>query len=414
MTVTSILYIEDNLEIQKDYKNILSTKNYQIFIPCNKNDILDLYNKHSPDIVICDICNFESNEFEIINKIKKINPNQSIILNTYKEEKKFLLKAFDIGIDAYLLKPIEEEVLLQKINQVYKKNFVFKEKYNLLDNILKNKSALVFQTDFKTISYASKSFLDFFNITNIDEFFNRFESILDMFINNEIYLSAKTKEEFLIKFQNSSAIDKMVLMLGKDFNPKAYHVHIDKIENEDDLYVISLTNISIIQQRNIEISHKAYVDGLTQINNRNKFEEVFSYEFDKFQRYKTDFSIAILDIDHFKKVNDTYGHLCGDEILIMLANKVNNSIRKTDLFARWGGEEFVLLMPNTNIQNAKILVENLRVIIENEKHKIVGNVTSSFGVTSINNKDTLESIFKRCDEALYNAKRNGRNTVEVF
>ncbi|MFA9374350.1 MAG: diguanylate cyclase [Poseidonibacter sp.] len=414
MSITSILYIEDNLEIQKDYYNILTKQKYKVFVPNNKDDILSLYKEVSPDIVITDISSFGFNDFELIHKIKIINPNQTIIITTNQQESKYLLKAFDIGIDSYLLKPIKKESLLNKIHQIYEKKFAIKQKYKLLDSILQNKSALVFLTDFEKITYASKSFLDFFNIDKIDDFFYRFESILDMFINNERYLYAKTKDDFLNKFQNSNAIDKMVLMLGKDFNPKAYHVHIDKIQAQDDLYIISLTNISIIQQRNIEISHKAYVDGLTQISNRNKFEEIFSYEFDKFKRYKTNFSIAILDIDHFKKVNDTFGHLYGDEILIMLANKIDNSVRKTDLFARWGGEEFVLLMPNTNLENAKILTENLRVIVQNEKHEVVGNVTSSFGITTIKQNDTLESIFQRCDKALYNAKRNGRNKVEVL
>ena len=130
-------------------------------------------------------------------------------------------------------------------------------------------------------------------------------------------------------------------------------------------------------------------------------------------RYKNNLSIAILDIDHFKNFNDTYGHLIGDEVLIMLAKNINNIIRDTDTFARWGGEEFVILFPNTDINEAKIICEKLKDRVSKLKHEEAGNITVSFGVTQYKQNDTLETIFKRCDDALYDSKANGRNQVSL-
>ncbi len=411
----NILYIFEN-DILDDgyYKKIKKTVS-KFFATNELSEILDIYKEIKPDIIITEI-----NE-EIINNLEEIRSQdfyQPIIVLTEKFEKNYMLKSFELNINNYILKPVDEENLFKKIENVAKKWLIRKkniQKRVILQSILDNQSGLTILTDFKSISFASKSFLSFYNIECVNDFFTLYDEFLHMFSINEKYISGKTKDEFLDKYKNSKAIDKVVLLLGKDFQPKAFHVNIDKIKNykEDDLYLISMTNISIMQEQNIEISYKAYIDNLTGIYNRNKFEEVYNYEYLKFTRDNIKFSIAILDIDHFKKFNDTFGHLIGDEILKIMAKTVNENTRKIDTFARWGGEEFVLLMPTTNIDGAKNLCENLRAKIEKIVHPIASKITCSFGITQINESDSLDGLFKRCDEALYNAKANGRNRVEV-
>lgn len=110
----------------------------------------------------------------------------------------------------------------------------------------------------------------------------------------------------------------------------------------------------------------------------------------------------------------TYGHLIGDEVLVMIAKSVNSNLRTTDTFARWGGEEFVILFKETSAEVAKMVAENLKDEIEKLHHATAKGITASFGVTQYIEGDTLESIFKRCDDALYRAKENGRNRVKVL
>ena len=121
-----------------------------------------------------------------------------------------------------------------------------------------------------------------------------------------------------------------------------------------------------------------------------------------------------MDIDHFKLINDTYGHLTGDTVLKEFTNFCKNNIRKTDTFARWGGEEFVILMSETNIKEAKEMCEKLRIGIENLKIDDLPNITASFGLTQMLSNDTQENFFKRADKALYVAKNSGRNRVEII
>ena len=122
--------------------------------------------------------------------------------------------------------------------------------------------------------------------------------------------------------------------------------------------------------------------------------------------------MAVLDIDNFKIFNDTYGHLKGDEILIMIGNSLNPQLRITDIFARWGGEEFVILFIETKLENAIQCSNNIRKNIENLENDLDTKVTVSFGVSEYKDNDTLESLFARCDKALYSAKEKGRNRVE--
>ena len=120
----------------------------------------------------------------------------------------------------------------------------------------------------------------------------------------------------------------------------------------------------------------------------------------------------IIDVDYFKKVNDTYGHQVGDTTLIEVANILKTNIRESDTVGRWGGEEFVIICPHTNLEGIKIVANIIRGKIEKHQFPVVGNKTASFGITIYQDNDNLETIISRADEALYNAKNNGRNRVE--
>jgi diguanylate cyclase (GGDEF)-like protein len=160
--------------------------------------------------------------------------------------------------------------------------------------------------------------------------------------------------------------------------------------------------------------HRVYHDPLTKVYNRIKATELIEHQLSQFRKNHKHFSISIIDIDNFKNVNDTYGHLIGDEILINMAQVCQDSLtRVTDSFARWGGEEFVLLMPNTSVYDAIGIVEIMQNAINEIEHKTVGKVTASFGLTQIKINDTFETLFKRADDALYMAKSNGRDRYEI-
>jgi len=141
---------------------------------------------------------------------------------------------------------------------------------------------------------------------------------------------------------------------------------------------------------------------------------LFKQEFERSKRYNNALSFLIFDIDDFKVVNDTYGHDVGDEILKFIATNVKNIIRNTDIFARWGGEEFVVLMPQTPIEGAYKIAEKIRSTIHQESRKSnLPHITCSFGISVMKQNEDEHEIFKKADESLYKAKQSGKNKTVI-
>lgn len=173
--------------------------------------------------------------------------------------------------------------------------------------------------------------------------------------------------------------------------------------------------IDITERKRLEIELKnaATYDKLTGVYNRRTFEDLLVVELQRLKRYNINTSLIMFDIDNFKQINDTYGHSVGDYVLVELCKIVSSNVRSADFLGRWGGEEFMLLSPETSLEDATLLAQKLRTIIQFTPLKTVSNVTVSFGVIQCAKNETLDMVIKRVDEALYKAKRNGRNRVEI-
>ncbi|MDA8098903.1 MAG: diguanylate cyclase [Nitrospiraceae bacterium] len=163
-----------------------------------------------------------------------------------------------------------------------------------------------------------------------------------------------------------------------------------------------------------QLHEAASVDSLTGALNRKKIDEILRSEVERSQRYNGPLSLILFDLDHFKSINDTHGHLSGDDILRTLTGVIKDNIRRTDYLGRWGGEEFLLLTPGTTLEQAAELADKLRKRIEAFRFPVVGSVTVSCGVAAFRDNDTGNDLIKRADDALYRAKDRGRNLVEVF
>jgi len=159
----------------------------------------------------------------------------------------------------------------------------------------------------------------------------------------------------------------------------------------------------------------ASTDTLTLLYNRRHFEQVIKREIDRRNRYKLALSVVMIDIDHFKSINDTYGHEAGDKALRRVASVITESARTADIIARFGGEEFVAVLPQTEPESAVVFAERTRAALEKEEFVIDGNqinLTMSLGVAGITAKGGLtdpETMMKEADRALYDAKNGGRN-----
>ncbi|MDP1784088.1 MAG: diguanylate cyclase, partial [Sulfuricurvum sp.] len=170
--------------------------------------------------------------------------------------------------------------------------------------------------------------------------------------------------------------------------------------------IVVFTDISLMMSQST-------TDALTGIANRTHFNLIFEHTLHASRRGEGDLSIVFFDIDHFKNINDTYGHLVGDDVLRHIASLAKSTLRKSDIIARWGGEEFILLLPNTPLSSAAWVAENLRERIDNEPFDIVGHITCSFGVCTLCENEGADEFLYRVDELLYQAKESGRNRVVI-
>ena len=162
-----------------------------------------------------------------------------------------------------------------------------------------------------------------------------------------------------------------------------------------------------------ELDRLASTDKLTGAWNRRRFEETIETEMDRLRRYGNRLSLMILDVDHFKNINDQYGHAVGDQVLVDLSDTIRSSLRSSDSLTRWGGEEFVILCPNTTLSIVSKLAERLRKKIATVNFQQVGSITVSFGAAECGPSETWEQWLHRADEALYLAKSSGRDQVQV-
>lgn len=193
-----------------------------------------------------------------------------------------------------------------------------------------------------------------------------------------------------------------------------------KFSDKESQQLEDLLSILLYPLRNALMYHSAvaaaHKDPLTGVGNRAAFDDSLAREMDIARRHKRELGLIVIDIDHFKKANDTYGHATGDCLLRALSHCAGQTIRSSDMLFRYGGEEFVAILPSTTEQGAKRLAERVRRNIESlecfcEGHAI--KMTASLGVTTLREDDNAENFFRRADEALYRAKSAGRNQTCV-
>ncbi len=184
------------------------------------------------------------------------------------------------------------------------------------------------------------------------------------------------------------------------------------IPEDNKFDVIRKINFMYTQTKQLSIT-----DALTNLYNRRYFETTFTREFARAKRYNTPLSVAVIDIDWFKKINDTYGHLCGDYVLKELSWLMVENFRQTDIIFRYGGEEFVILLTETPSDRAEIPVERLRKAVMENRFIFKGNnlnVTISAGLSSNKEVEDFGQMFENADKALYKAKNDGRNCIRTF
>jgi len=282
--------------------------------------------------------------------------------------------------------------------------------------VLNSASEIIFVSDYKIIKEANQQFFEFYSdVTSVEGFLEKYQCVCDTFMKKEGYLQTEQDGEYWLDYVLNYPEKRHKVQIEKDNKIYYFEIKVAMITiYEEALYSVIMHDITSEEEYRQKLEYLSETDTLTGLSNRLVFNRTLTNEVQRAHRYNLDLSMVIFDVDFFKKINDTYGHEVGDTVLITLGEEVTKLLRETDVLCRIGGEEFTIIMPETNIQQAEVTAERLRKAIETlPENTLPTHLTVSFGVAYMTRWDNDKTIFKRADEALYQAKENGRNRVEV-
>ena len=321
------------------------------------------------------------------------------------------LKSVDLELFSFKLTAIF--VLFSLISLFFLSSMMFiknRKQKIYYKNILDSSSNIMIVNDAKQILDANKAFFKYFyQYSSLEEFLKEHRCICELFAEEEGYIQSSMDSVIWTNYiLNNPEKDHKIKInyLGNIFY---FSVSVSLIFKRTTLYSIVLSDITTQETYQQELLCLSIKDPLTNIYNRHFFNQKIEEEILRAQRYKSEFALIMLDIDFFKKINDLHGHDVGDTVLIEYTKFISEMLRKTDFFCRIGGEEFIIILPQTSLSEAHKLAEKLRYKVEMAKKVLP--ISMSFGVTKYQEDDTILSIFKRADKALYKAKASGRNCV---
>ena len=393
-----ILLLEDNIALNKAIKKVLELDGHEVVPLFDGQAVFDRFDD-SYNLYILDINVPHISGLELLRMINKENNLAKIIIISSNTDLDSLQEAYRLGCVDYLKKPFHIEELRIKIKKIdiprkhlasgikLKDDVIglTKSERTLLNLLLENQKSVVTYAMIEELIYADK-------IMSMDS--------LRALIKR---LRAKLAEDCIHNvIDEGYSISNTPLFFNENLQENVkQRVRELEIENKE---------LKLQKELLVEVSSK---DPLTGLFNRIKIEEIFLYEQAQSIRYANQLSVVLMDLDDFKVVNDTYGHNVGDIFLKEISMVLQTTFRSTDIIGRWGGEEFLILLPKTSLKDAKELVNKFRGTIETTRFSVVGHKTASFGVAALLENESLIGIIERVDEALYLAKDYGKNRVEV-
>lgn len=287
---------------------------------------------------------------------------------------------------------------------------------NYFRDVIDSASDILYVTDMKRIVDANKHFFDFFSeFESLEAFHQQYPRLCDTFEPGEGLLQPEINGVFWIQHVLNHPVDSHVAKIMKQGRAYYFAVKIQPLtEALFGQFTVAMHDITELVETQQQLAHLSQTDELTGVSNRLFFNKVLSQELTRFRRYQTPMCLLMLDVDYFKTINDENGHDVGDAVLQELAKLIQSGLRSSDLLCRYGGEEFVIMLLETNMDDAKEITDRLHEMVASYEFSAIPDLhlTCSFGLTCFQSNDTENSVLKRADQALYEAKNAGRNQVK--
>ncbi|OOR75498.1 GGDEF domain-containing protein [Bacillus cereus] len=403
----NVLYIENGCKHQQTIENIHPKC---MFIANSFEEGELLFQRTKPHIIIMYVTDYSQ-----IKYIKNMYTSQSTFIVIWDQQiTKEFTDVLALGIRNIVMAPVTPQAVLEEVNKsLYQLSLVRQVslQQELLQTMFDFQNDLLFIVEDDEIVDCNTNFLTFFGYENLFAYREQHLVFAEHFIRENGYYSTTHDITWL---DDTLSSGRRIKMSNYEGAVSTFLLRATPLPEDLSRFIVKCTEITELDEIYQEQERLAMIDSLTEIYNRLKFQQILEVEWEKVIRNDEKIAIILFDIDNFKTVNDTYGHDFGDLALIQLAELMKSKVEQQHVFARWGGEEFIILVTNTVEKEAFQVAESLRFFIETKQFTGISKLTASFGVALYEQGTTREELMQRADIALYEAKKNGKNQVCVY
>jgi len=394
-----ILLLEDDIALNKAIKKVLELDHHTVDTFIDGETIIASLDQWY-DLYILDINVPHISGLELLNIILEHNDQAKVIMISSNTDVQSLETAYHIGCVDYLKKPFHIAELRAKINRLK----ISREHLH---------SGIALKPDTEALAKKERRLLNL--LLDHLELVVNYEMIQNYVYENKP-MSMDALRALVRRLRSKLDDDIIENIIDEGYTIANIHDTTNQESKEtieQKLEALEEENSKLKLEKKVLLK-RSTTDALTGLYNRIKIQEIFLYEQQQFINHGDELSVILMDLDDFKYVNDTHGHNVGDKYLKKLAETLTEFFRTVDIIGRWGGEEFLILLPKTSILEAKSKALILRDVIKDIDCPKLGSRTASFGLTTLMNADTLSSFVGRADDALLKAKANGKDRVEIF
>ncbi|PFJ17322.1 GGDEF domain-containing protein [Bacillus cereus] len=403
----NVLYIENGCTHQQTIENIHPKC---MFIANSFEEGEMLFHRVRQHIVIIYMTDVNQ-----VQHLKRIYDSQSTFIIIWDQP---ITNAFvdilALGIRNIVIAPVTPQIVLEEVNKsLYQLSLIRQVglQQELLQTMFDFQNDLLFIVEDDEIVDCNTNFLAFFGYENLFAYREKHLVFAEHLVRENGYYSTTHDITWL---DDTLSNGRRIKMYNYEGEPFTFLLRAASLPEDLSRFIVKCTEITELDEIYQEQERLAMIDSLTEIYNRMKFQQLLEVEWGNVIRNDEKMALILFDIDNFKKVNDTYGHDFGDLALVQLAELMKSKVAPQHIFARWGGEEFIILVTNTVEKEAFQIAESLRFFIETKQFSGISKLTASFGVALYEQGITREELMQRADIALYEAKKNGKNQVCIY
>jgi two-component system cell cycle response regulator len=411
-----ILYVDEEKFTREKLFRVLNRRFATVHVAIDGVDGYQLYQRYQPELIICDLKMNQMSGLEMIKKIRALNDQVQVIVTTAFDDQEYLMQSIATYVNHFILKPIDLTELLQSIQKsVYQMQLEkeFSKQKKLTRALLDCQEDLIFVIDNDEIIEFNQAFSDFTGFSKVQTHLHKSRYLSSFFVEDGNYFYPNDKAKWFEEFKQTGKTS--VTVHWKDTNSKdvIYDLKSESIAGTNQFICVckDITSLESERRKNRQV---VLMDSLTNSINQLEINAILEVEIRRAERLDQPFSIILMDIDFFKNVNEQCGSEVGDKVLSTISIIVQQRIRESDIFARWGGEEFILLTPGTDGNGAQELAESIRSIIEEFHFQNSDKITCSFGICQFSKGQSKDELLLKANQALTHSKDKGRNCVTVY